>query len=151
MAWSYDTLIAELTDRYNQADSHRSILNSEITQAIMDWQIPDDHACLQDVIQALEATRDCVIDLMAKGYHSWDGATKTLPDALDRAKACPFITIDDIPPIDMSAIINAMLTATPPEIEYFIGLADAFRQSIWNRPYNHEFFAALARGFEQWP
>ncbi len=52
--------------------------------------------------------------------------------------------------IDMSAIINAMLLANPDEVTYFIGLTDAFRKSIWNRPYNRDFYAALARGFEQW-
>ncbi|GAH29755.1 unnamed protein product, partial [marine sediment metagenome] len=35
--------------------------------------------------------------------------------------------------------------------EYFVGLVDAYRQSIWNRPFNKDFFAALARGFMEWP
>lgn len=52
--------------------------------------------------------------------------------------------------VDMAAIINAMLEATPYQIEYFIGIVDAYRQSIWNRPFNREFYAALARGFEEW-
>lgn len=52
--------------------------------------------------------------------------------------------------IDMSAIIQAMLVANSDEIEYFVGLSDAFRQSIWNRPFNQEMFAALARGFQEW-
>lgn len=49
--------------------------------------------------------------------------------------------------ITMNDIIYAMLTATPYEVNYFVGLVDAFRQSIWNKPYNQEFFAALGRGF----
>ncbi len=49
--------------------------------------------------------------------------------------------------VDMAAIINAMLAATPEEVTYFIGVADAFRQSIWDKPFNKEFYAALARGF----
>lgn len=53
----------------------------------------------------------------------------------------------DIPDVNMDAIIYAMLTAEPDEVMYFVGLVDAFRQSIWNRPYNQEFFAAIARGF----
>ena len=52
--------------------------------------------------------------------------------------------------VDMSAILTAMLAATPDEIEQFVGIVDAFRVSIWNRPYNEEFYAALARGFSQW-
>lgn len=52
--------------------------------------------------------------------------------------------------VDMSAILTAMLAATPDEIEQFVGIVDAFKVSIWNRPYNEEFYAALARGFAQW-
>ena len=52
--------------------------------------------------------------------------------------------------VTMAAMINAMLLATPSEVQYFVGLVDAFRQSIWNKPFNEDFFAALARGFERW-
>ncbi|GAH32071.1 unnamed protein product, partial [marine sediment metagenome] len=33
---------------------------------------------------------------------------------------------------------------------YFIGLIDAYRQSVWNQPFNKEYYAALARGFQEW-
>ena len=52
--------------------------------------------------------------------------------------------------VDMASILTALLAATPDEIAQFIGIVDAFRVSIWNRPYNEEFYAALARGFTQW-
>lgn len=52
--------------------------------------------------------------------------------------------------VNMAAIIQAMLQATPDEIKYFIGLVDAFRMSIWNQPFNYQFYEALARGFMQW-
>lgn len=56
----------------------------------------------------------------------------------------------DASELTMEALINTMLIAEPDEVNYFIGLVDAFRQSVWNKPFNQEFFAALARGFEQW-
>ncbi|GAI59416.1 unnamed protein product, partial [marine sediment metagenome] len=34
---------------------------------------------------------------------------------------------------------------------YFVGLVDAYRTSVWNREFNEEYFAALARGFMEWP
>ncbi|GAF99130.1 unnamed protein product, partial [marine sediment metagenome] len=52
--------------------------------------------------------------------------------------------------LTIQSMINAMLLANPYEVEYFIGLVDAYRQSTWNRPFNKEFFAALARGFAEW-
>ena len=54
------------------------------------------------------------------------------------------------PEVNMASIINAMLTADPEQVKYFVGLVDAYRQSLWNKPFNSEFYAALARGFEQW-
>lgn len=55
------------------------------------------------------------------------------------------------PEVTMDAILSAMLSADPAQVEYFVGLVDAYRQSIWNRPFNKDFFAALGRGFMQWP
>lgn len=52
---------------------------------------------------------------------------------------------------DMAVLLSTMLAATPYQLEYFIGLVDAYRQSLWNKPFNAEFFGALAKGFEQWP
>lgn len=51
------------------------------------------------------------------------------------------------PEITMDDIINAMLGAEAGHIQYFVGLVDAYRQVMWNKPFNQEFFAAIARGF----
>ena len=53
--------------------------------------------------------------------------------------------------VTMDAILAAMVTATIEELTDFIGYEDAYRQAIWNRPFNVEYFAALARGWTQWP
>ncbi|GAH51263.1 unnamed protein product, partial [marine sediment metagenome] len=52
---------------------------------------------------------------------------------------------------NMDALLSVMLSADPEQVEYFVGLVDAYRQSIWNRPFNKDFYAALARGFMLWP
>jgi len=52
--------------------------------------------------------------------------------------------------LTMDDLINVMLQANPEQVKYFVGLVDAYRQSLWNQPFNEELFAALARGFEQW-
>lgn len=53
--------------------------------------------------------------------------------------------------ITMQAIINAMFLANKTQVSSFVGLMDAYRQSIWNMPFNAEMWAAVARGFQQWP
>lgn len=52
--------------------------------------------------------------------------------------------------LTMDAILNTMLVADPDEVMRFVGLVDAYRQSIWNQPFNQEMYAALARGFMEW-
>lgn len=63
-----------------------------------------------------------------------------------------YYTISEAPEAEfnMDILLSTMITAEPKHIEGFIGLSDAYRQSLWNKPFNKEFFAALARGFEQW-
>lgn len=60
-------------------------------------------------------------------------------------------TIPSAGDITMDMILSAMVSADPDQVNYFVGLVDAYRQSVWNKPFNQEFFAALARGFELWP
>ena len=49
--------------------------------------------------------------------------------------------------LTMDKILSVMVAAQADDIQYFVGLVDAYRTSIWNKPFNEEFFAALARGF----
>lgn len=49
--------------------------------------------------------------------------------------------------VTMDAILSAMITADIGQLEYFVGLVDAYRMALWNQPFNAEFYAALARGF----
>lgn len=53
--------------------------------------------------------------------------------------------------VTMDAILNAMLKSDFDQLQKFIGIADAYRVAIWNAPFNADFYAALARGFQQWP
>ena len=53
--------------------------------------------------------------------------------------------------VTMDTILSAMVGANFEQLQYFIGLVDAYRVALWNAPFNAEFYAALARGFQQWP
>lgn len=50
----------------------------------------------------------------------------------------------------MASIIMAMYGATKQEFTDFIGIEDAYRQALWNMPFNRDYFAELARGFVEW-
>lgn len=64
--------------------------------------------------------------------------------------ACVYKAWSEAGATDMDGIINAMLAAKSEEITKFIGLEQAFMAAIWNAPYNHEYYSALARGFRKW-
>ena len=53
-------------------------------------------------------------------------------------------------PLTMRAILDEMFTADNEELMQFIALVDAYRQSLWNKPFDVDYWAAVARGFEQW-
>jgi len=59
--------------------------------------------------------------------------------------------IDALGACDMDGILSAMLQATFEQLQKFIGIEDAYRVALWNAPFNVEFYAALARGFQKWP
>lgn len=51
--------------------------------------------------------------------------------------------------VNMASILNAMLAADFSELQMFIGIEDGYRIAVWNKPFNAEFYAALARGFSK--
>ncbi len=52
--------------------------------------------------------------------------------------------------ITMRMILDEMFTADNEELKQFIALVDAYRQSLWNKPFDVNYWAAVARGFEVW-
>jgi len=49
--------------------------------------------------------------------------------------------------LTMDDILSVMLSATDDEYKKFIGIVDAYRIGLWNKPFNSDFYAALGRGF----
>jgi hypothetical protein len=52
--------------------------------------------------------------------------------------------------LTMLKIIDAMVSSTSDELETFICIEDAFRASIWNKPFNYEWYAGMVRAFKSW-
>lgn len=109
-------------------------------EAYLHWFAHDDHDAIEDIIRA--------ISLLWKGaqysYFAYD------PFWPAGALYYYLNNCIEVPAIDMDTLLSTMLTASPEQTMSFVGLVDAYRQSVWNRPFNQEYFAALARGFEQW-
>lgn len=50
-------------------------------------------------------------------------------------------------PFDMDVLLSTMLAAEFEQFQTFIGIEDGYRMALWNKPFNAEYYAALARGF----
>lgn len=93
----------------------------------------------------------CAGFLCMDGWFGYENNISAFNALLNPTMACKFITAADIPDPTMQQIINAMFLANKTQVTSFVGLMDAYRQSIWNMPFNAEMWAAVARGFQQWP
>lgn len=111
---------------------------TDINNALSHWNLGQDHEAIEDLIKGLSDTNT------AAGYAGYGY------DPFAYVGPWWYYFTNCIAGLDMDSLLNVMLEADPKQVEYFVGLVDAYRQSIWNKPFNSEFFAALARGFEQW-
>ena len=109
------------------------------------WNASQDHLAIQDTLLSLQDLLDTV-DYMLSYIFSFDPKTllcKVLYQMRAEYQGASYT-------LTMGDLLSTMLGADPSEVTYFVGLVDAYRQAIWNKPFNAEFFAALAQGFMQW-
>lgn len=147
MAYSYDSLITVLWDRYDEANVHRAEIFTKRDQALYDWNAADDHKAIRHLIEGLDACGSYAVDMLARGFYGYDGSDYALLCALDRSFANEFITEAPEFELTMSAILSRMVSASFSEFQAFIGYIDGYRVALWNKPFNSDYYAALARGF----
>jgi len=147
MATGYDALIAELESKYQTAEGYTSAARGYLQHAQAHWDINQDHEAIDALIDAVFENNQALEKILCQGFYGWPGTGHALTDALDRDKACPFIT--EAPPseVTMDDVLSAMITSDFDQLQKFIGLVDAYRVALWHEPFNIEFYAALARGF----
>lgn len=147
MAWTYDQIIAEMHTHHDYAQTHLYYARRQHGYALTDWGAGDALAALAHLIEAVWENNQASEDIIWGYFWGYGGSTNMIPTALDRDMACPFI--DEAPPADvtMDAILSAMITANFDQLQNFVGIEDAYRVSLWNEPFNVDYYAALARGF----
>jgi len=105
------------------------------------WDLNQDHACINDMLSALAYLRVAVSNT----------AYSSPPFDHFGAQWWYFTNCVGVGGVTMSDILLAMLTADFDQLKKFIGVVDAYRVAIWNAPFDAEYYAAIARGFEKWP
>ncbi len=137
--------IAIIQWNYEQADYWgirfgNSIYNAGVSLKLHDYDGAGDH--LKASRQNFSYFRDSIMTLQDGDSFATIHAFRTIRDDWPEA-AEPY-------DLTMADIIATMLIAAPDDVKWIVGIIDAYRQSIWDKPFNREFYAALARGFEQW-
>ncbi len=136
--------IARLKSRFASAWASRLNQVTYHNLAMADFFSGDDHGAIEGLLAASGANLLMMAYLFDKNYP--DTGDFSIPAFLDNHT----VSAEDIE-FDMESILEAMLVADPDEVLKFIGLVDAFRNSVWTRPFNQELYAALSKGFQKWP
>jgi len=147
MAVDLDFLLASMEVYHYSAWLDGEDCPGHVTKAWGKWTAGDDHLCLYYTLFAVDDLKNTIHDLSVRFIWGENGFSMMIPTAFRALQALIGGAGADL---TMDGLLSTMLTADPAQVEYFVGLVDAYRQSIWNRPFNQEFFAALSRGFEQW-
>lgn len=133
-----DSDLTLIRSYYNSANTKNTAAMGYIQDAYTHWNLNQDHAAIEDMLSACSQLW-YAIDYLIYKYTPfyWD---MPIPHFLQ------YHTTEKAE-VDMDGILNAMLAAEFEELQKFIGIVDAYRMSLWNKPFNAEFYAALARGF----
>lgn len=146
MAWTYDQLITQLTSDYESATAYLASARNDNLNAMTAWVMGNDHSAISHLISGATQLGNAIEMILSEGLYGWNGLSHSLTDALDRNRACPFLTSGEVE-VTMDSLLSAMITSDYDQLQKFIGLVDAYRVAIWGQPFNVEFYAALARGF----
>lgn len=110
---------------------------NHMSDAWSHWWSNQDHLAIEDILNGLSDAN------AAAGYAGWGYD----PFPYEGPWWWYFTNCIEGGTITMADVINVMESASNDELKTFIGLVDAYRISLWNKPFESEFFAAIARGF----
>ena len=137
-----EDVLDDLDYWYNFAEIYKHLASTHRSDAWNWFGVGNDHKALEEIIK-------CCQDLITT-------FTALIGDDMGYAPYavlpyfCRFHTIESAGEVTMRAILDEMFSASNEELLQFIALVDAYRQSLWNKPFDAEYWAAVARGFEKW-
>lgn len=142
--WYVDLLIAKYIDARTANTNFQTYRNDAQSY----YNIGNDHAALGSLLTACSYAWQALNFII--GYTGTTWPYYAIANVLIRGFEQTYEFTTQLP-LCMAQLINAMLPAKFDELQYFIGIEDAYRMALWNAPFNANFYAALARGFMRWP
>jgi len=147
---AFSDMLEGLYDDYAVMEQYGDAGAYDLNIAQDEFDGGDDHAAIENILKAL-TDYNMLCNILTDRYspYGWRYRLIRLLSWCDDR----LVVVEEAggAEVDMAAIINAMLTADNDQVEYFIGLVDAYRLGIWDKPFNQELFRALGQGFRTWP
>ena len=144
--WSnFDDAFDNYSGKFANLKSKMDDFNFNMNLAYVGCPDPVDRTHFYHMYSALQQLQTFLSNLTTYTWPDWQGSG--LFESLywldqEAGGGDPYVlTMDDI--------LSVMVTASDEEYAKFIGLVDAYRIGLWNKPFNTEFYAALGRGFTQ--
>lgn len=147
MASEFDDFLSDFYTQWNTARGLFSSAQTSWNQAQTSWDAGDDHIAIGKILDGLHKCADSHIKLM--DTYTYEYPRFNITKLFDLIGT--FMAEAGEPPeyeLTMAALLSVMITATDDEYKNFIGLVDAYRVGLWDKPFNAEYYAALARGFK---
>ncbi|GAI72283.1 unnamed protein product [marine sediment metagenome] len=140
---NFDDAYKGLEGKWDTARSHWDNILTYKKKAFTAWSANEDHIAIGHLITAITETWFT--------FNVYPGFQFSDPDQSPIVESIYWAN-KDVPTaeVTMRAILDEMFTASDYELMQFIALVDAYRQSLWNKPFDANYWAAVARGFEQW-
>ena len=141
---NFDDAFAEWTGFFDSFKNWVATAGTHAQAAFDGCPNPVDRTHFYRLYDAVQSIRSALTVLTNTTWPTWD--TSNFYESIYWANKDASADYE----LTLFKMVNAMLDGLPPEIELFVGITDAYRQSIWNRPFNQQLFANLARSFETW-
>lgn len=146
MSWAYKDAVDAFEVILDGIDGQTDWMTSRIDQARDHYDLNQDHFAIDDLIEAVGFSRNILIGLvydLTGGYHyplikimklDWEYTNETLPEA----------------DISLLKMIDAFIDAHDDHRSGWQLLTDAYKASMYDKPFNLEYHTGWVARFRSW-
>ncbi len=147
MSWPYKETVDDLESRYQASKSYIANASSRTGQARTHWNANQDHAALDDLIEAVAF----VVLVFKQIVYKWDDPVLSYP-LIDVLKLDWEYTNETFPSFDLSFldIIEAYINADDDHRSGWQLLTDAYQASMYDKPFDLEYHTGWVARFRSW-
>ena len=146
---AFDDYLADFYTQYDTARGNYANSTSEVANALTNWNLPDDHAAIRNLITAASKTAESLgewFDTYIYGYPRYN-LIKLMTIIDDRLAALEAAGTYDLTLVKM---IEAYIDADDDHRSAHRLLLDAYQVSMYDKPFDREYHALWIQRFRSW-